>query len=372
MLRLLFAPWWAFLLMVAVVGFVTEELVDLNQTRATERAAALAAPMPELVNLSDFNRSTDVGLMDETYVSGWIDTDHNTHLTKSKSGIQTGERYMFVMFGKDDDSLTKTARAALILTESEKARFIRDVDQYIVRDSANGPVLAFNGRASGWSDFARVADKAFSKQNLRKAPDFVFLEPYWEGREVVFAPKKDEVLETRLYGHGLAAVLFIVAVVKLLLSRAKGHAGRDQATGQDGFANGPLETGQGQPGHRPEMMGHATYQADTPIGRLHQTQEHNVNLIEPAPDTTIKSKRISKARKPLISRTTWLTGMAVLIVLTVIVSTGRISEAIPIATGMAALYYGYLAFSAVGRLASRASSGSMSARLRSNPFDRLQ
>jgi hypothetical protein len=163
------------------VGFYT-----LSMKMEQDKAAALASPMPAAVSLSAFG-DDDIHLADEINVIAQINPAYNYELTKEGKSYDT-VRYMHVLFGPDDTAETKVARAAVILTEAQIDTFTAMIATNFVDFTEMGPVFSVNGEADSSPDLKSMANEAIAKEGLTKAPDFIFIEPWLEGRAVALAP----------------------------------------------------------------------------------------------------------------------------------------------------------------------------------------
>lgn len=227
MLKALFRlPYWAyFVLAITVVGLA---ILAERQHVATqqEKARALTQGAPELVDLSEFRLAQNIGLADEVNVTGWINADLNTNLVKRKNGIKTGERFMYVLFGDRDGIEGGVARAALVLTEAEKDRFIADIDTYLTGVNDRGPVVAVNGMAQFRDTYADQALKAITREGLYASADFLFLTPYWDGREAALGSVEAMPYPLKQIALALAAVLALIGAARF---RRSGAPARRQA-----------------------------------------------------------------------------------------------------------------------------------------------
>lgn len=76
MLRLLFVllalPFWVYFPIAAGVGFMAEAVCKAELKNQSDRVQALSHGPPALVNLSDFRRATDIGLVKEVHAAAQI------------------------------------------------------------------------------------------------------------------------------------------------------------------------------------------------------------------------------------------------------------------------------------------------------------
>ncbi|WP_421702653.1 hypothetical protein [Aliiroseovarius sp.] len=289
-LFILFAlPWWAYLGASGGVVWLGYQAYQMEQEKLAERQAQAAAPMPEVVDLSDFDRSRDVAPADELHVKGWINTDYNYELIKRTNGVRTGSRFMFVLFGSEDDATSRMARAAIIFSEADKDRFVDEIFDYAVDYTDEGLVIGLNGFEGSGDGYSSMVYDAFRDEGLTRAPNFVFIEPFLDGRQVALTATGEPI---RVLGYFLiaAAVFAMVALAKFAAKRRKKPA----VPKQDPFAGGPIAgaaapapTQPASPSMAPSMpppMAMAqpgsvmadSITDDTPLGRIKRRQQEQL------------------------------------------------------------------------------------------------
>jgi len=226
MLKALFRlPYWASFFLAITVVVLAMLMERQHAAIQQEKAQALAQGAPDLVNLSEFRLSQHIGLADEVNITGWINADLNTNLVKRKNGIKTGERFMYVLFGARDGIEGGVARAALVLTEAEKDRFIADIDTYLTGVNDRGPMVAVNGMAQFRDAFAEQALNAITREGLYASADFLFLTPYWDGRDAALGSVEEMPYPVLSIALALAAVLAVIGAAQF---RRSGTAARRQ------------------------------------------------------------------------------------------------------------------------------------------------
>jgi hypothetical protein len=193
------------------VGFHT-----LSMKVERDKAAALASPMPAAVSLNAFG-DDDIHLADEINVIAQINPAYNYELTQEGKSYDT-VRYMHVLFGPDDTVETKVARAAVILTEAQLGPFTGLIAANFVDFTEMGPVFSVNGEATASPDLKSMANDAIAKEGLTKAPDFIFIEPWLEGRTVALAPGGLDAVTT----SGVIASPALLSVLLALFGFSRG------------------------------------------------------------------------------------------------------------------------------------------------------
>lgn len=284
-LFILFAlPWWAYLAASGGVVWLGYQAYEMEQVKLAERQAQAEAPPPEIVDLSQFDRTRDVAPADELHVRGWINTDYNYELIKRTNGITTGSRFMFVLFGSQDDAASKVARAAIIFTEADKDRFVDEIFDHAVDFNEQGLVLGLNGFQGSGDGYSSMVSDTFRDEGLTRGPNFVFIEPFLDGRQAALTATGEPV---RVLGYFLiaAAVLAMVALAKFAAKRR-----RKAAPKQDPFAGGPIAGAGGPAAPQPAAPSMAPSMAmaqpgsimadsvtdDTPLGRIKRRQQEQL------------------------------------------------------------------------------------------------
>ncbi|SPJ31208.1 hypothetical protein [Falsiruegeria mediterranea] len=274
MLSLFFRlPFWMYLVMAVCFGYMTERLVVKDRKKDAEITEALKQDPPQVVDLSGYDPARNKALADEVTVSGWINTEHNTELTKSKNGITTGTRYMFVMAGEGDSEGSQIARAVLILTEAERDFFAENSGQFLSGLLPQGFEMTFNGRATSSMSFSDVARKAMKEQGVTRAENFFYLQPYFYGREAALSPDPNAALDIRTVGYGIAGVLVLLALSKIVMRRKNKRPQKG-----DSFANGPIVTSGVD--LQPQTVARTAHANDSPVGRLATAEPSQSSEVE--------------------------------------------------------------------------------------------
>ena len=225
-------PWWGLLIACLSVLALTEFFYQEELRYQQDYAAAQAAPVPPVVDLSDFRKAEDIHLTREVHVAGWINTDQNYELTLKKNGITKETGFMYVLYGSQDDPGASTARAAIIMTPAEKARYV----SWLAMAASGFPALSeedqrsgvqphpaglqLNGRSTSPGRLGDLAKDAFAELGVTRSKDFIFLDPFWQGRDAGMARSvaPDSV---RDWGWRIAAVIGLLSVLKLRRARTR-------------------------------------------------------------------------------------------------------------------------------------------------------
>lgn len=211
-------PWWVYIPASIGVYWVGERAYEQVLENEAERAAALAQPMPAVVDLAEFDLARDIHAADEVHVTGWMDSNLAYELIKSRNGVTTGKRYMYPMFGPTEPTSAREVRAALMLTKAQYELFMERGDAFIVGlTDADKLVFTFNGYGKTSVTMSYMATDAIKELGLVKSADFFYIEPFFEGREAALSSTSGSD-QTRLYGWIAAALVAMIGVVKRIMS----------------------------------------------------------------------------------------------------------------------------------------------------------
>lgn len=201
-----------------------------------DQEAALRLEQPAPVSLDVFNRKTDIHLAKEVHVTARMNTDYNYRLIEERDGRKDKIRYMYVFFGPSQAKSSKQARAAVILNPEDKDAF---VDLLLTQSAANFKALLKNETTTAQAnlynlagtrdlspDLRKIANQAFDEQGLKKGPNFIYIEPFLEGRVAGLTPDY-ELLSTWKYMWGSLLAIFAVITAIKFLRRHKWQEKRD-------------------------------------------------------------------------------------------------------------------------------------------------
>lgn len=323
LISIFFLPFWMFFIAAIGIAGLTEVVVDAELKTNAEKAIAREQPMPTVIDLSEFDKKTDRGLVGEVHIRGWVNSEYNKHLIKTKNGSTRSERYLMVMFGEGDTGTSKQAKAALIMTKTEREAFLENLVNYATGFGANGPELQFNGKARSRETQSDQAKDAMREDGLTLSPDFFFIEPYWEGRQVAFAAKPERAGELRQTGYLIAAFFALIGLVKWGMRAARKPK---RNLYQDDFHDSPIISGskpraKAQPIVAAVSQPSQVFTSDSPLGRLNakstmqEAQEHapEMSLNAGRPKASKKAFKKAGAGMPDIPKPIQL-GIAVVVV----------------------------------------------------------
>ena len=263
---LLRMPWWGFLILAALVVGAAEFFYKEEQDLQQRYTAALAQPAPPLVDLNSFDRDADRSDVGEVNVSGWVNFEQSYELVKKTNGVTKSRRFMYLMYGPQDGADTKTVRAAIIMTPAEEeayADLLWQLSAFNLSELAVGDVmpehsalrslplgLSINGKASRSDGFSKLAYGSMEELGVKAGPEFVFLKPFWQGREAGLT-RANTPEDVRLIGWQIAAAIAVFGLIKLVLRRRKlAKTAPVEGAAADPFANSPIATPDAKLGRR--------------------------------------------------------------------------------------------------------------------------
>lgn len=216
-------PWWLYLPAAIGVLWGGERVYGQALEAEAARAAALEAILPEPVDLGTFDPGRDIHAAGEVNVVGAFDDTPGYELVKRLRGVAVSTRYLHVIFGADEGG-SNVVRAALILDRGEEAALLAGkAAEWVVGASAGDALYRFNGIAKDTNLLAEMADEALEGQGLTKAADFIYIEPFFDGREAALA-SRGVPEQTRYIAWAIAGILALIGVVKRVTSVRAGLA----------------------------------------------------------------------------------------------------------------------------------------------------
>ncbi|MCP5037982.1 MAG: hypothetical protein GY945_10325 [Rhodobacteraceae bacterium] len=282
-------PWWTYFFIAGGIVYLAEKEHQSALDVRAKREAALQSPAPEAVNLSDFRRATDISPVKEVTVTGWFNFDYNYHLIEETNTIETDSHHLYVLFGQSDTQETKVARAAIVLDDTEWEWFAENLNQFYDFEASQSQFqYTFNGFGRSNNGVGSHVSDVFSDEGLTKSPDFIFLSPFFKGREVALTAS-DTPPKTRLNGLIFAAVVALFGVARLMMHQGGSRPARKPAK-VDAFADGPI-VGAGPSAVRPQPAMSTAIPADSPLGRINQRRlaQETQQVQETQAQATVKA-----------------------------------------------------------------------------------
>ena len=235
-------PFWVFLAAAGGLFYLGELSHRDTLAKNQELERALAGQPPQTVSLAEFDPEQNIGLADEISVQGVINPSYNYELTKRRKGPDT-TRYLYVLFDAADTEATRIARGAMVLSEAEKDRFINayyaENSEISVGEAGIASVITFNGQVQRTPDLSSMVRDAFDEQGLKRSENFIYIEPFLNGRAAGLSPtvSADEMRDL-IRSVGLGAAL--IGVLKLVLRRRRRSKSAAEATAATTETAAPL------------------------------------------------------------------------------------------------------------------------------------
>ncbi|KMW57251.1 hypothetical protein AIOL_002212 [Candidatus Rhodobacter oscarellae] len=187
---------------------------------------ALQQGAPALVDLAEFSQATNVGPANEINISGWINLDYYYQLITEGRFTDT-ERYVFMLFGEGDTYESREVRAAISLHETQLDKFDALFAGMVLRDGPNGPILKISGEIDTSVALKGQFNEVLWEEGLIQSPEFVFVVPYFEGREVALQPNPKAASETRLLFNLISLGLALFGVGRFAFFKIIGGKPRE-------------------------------------------------------------------------------------------------------------------------------------------------
>ncbi|MDV7144880.1 hypothetical protein R3X27_19545 [Tropicimonas sp. TH_r6] len=238
-------PWYGNLLFAAIFAFGAYWIHGEVEREEAEKAVALSVGPPRPVTLADFDPKRDTHPADEVHLLGWINPDYTYTLVEEKNGRVQRERLMYVLFDGNQDAEARMAHAAIILPPAQKGAFaawlkkgnsLSQIAEDTFGRELSLPVSRFNGARDRSPDLEELARDAFDEAGLTRAPNFLYIEPWIEGRAAALAPEPETAGQVALVLGTVAGVFLALAVTKLLMRRGGRSNRAERVSGQPGAA----------------------------------------------------------------------------------------------------------------------------------------
>ncbi|MEJ6401768.1 hypothetical protein [Yoonia sp. 2307UL14-13] len=222
-MRLLFTfftlpPWGYLLLAAAVFGL---GVVDTRTTANTEaeKVAAREAGIPPVISLDDFDPN-NLAPYDEVHIAAQINTDYNYELREGSA--TSSPYYMWVLVGPKANGQESVVQAAIVVPKRQKDDVVAWLNDQISDVGPLGAVMHLNGKHRTWTSHDDVAEDALTEEEgLRLAPDFFYLDPWFDGREAALAPRRADAATAAPLLNQIALVLAAIAAAKFVWRRRR-------------------------------------------------------------------------------------------------------------------------------------------------------
>ena len=211
-------PFWVYFIVAAGIGYSGVVLQDSAEPFEEEKALALSIDPPPVVNLADFSNAQHVGPADEVRVQGWINHDYDYEIW-DEGYLGEISRDVYLLFGKGDTADSRTVRAALVLSPEEMVQLRDRVDDWIIRETDTTTHLTLHGSVSYSTDLEGIFDEILYDERLFRSADFLFITPFFDGREVGLAPSPEFPILLRNVAWLIAAAFFVIGVLRFIFRR---------------------------------------------------------------------------------------------------------------------------------------------------------
>ena len=258
-------PWWAYIPASIGVLWLGERVYEQALVAEADKATALEAGQPPVVELGQFDWTRDVHIGDEVHIRGLINHEYDYELVESTNGVPTKTRHLYMIFAENDPEGANVVRGALMLNKREEAAFLdTKAEEWTVGETETGWIYQFNGFAERSVTLDDMAEGAIAEQGLTMADDFVYIEPFFEGRKAALTPQGVPD-QTRMAGWAIAAFVALIGVAKRVMS-VRARPSRDEL--EEAAAVGEADETDPIPAPAMSYAVPSGVSADTPLGRL--------------------------------------------------------------------------------------------------------
>lgn len=244
-LLFVFAAPWPVVALMAVLAFgVGGFSYRDHQNREMLKAAALEQGAPPLIDLADLSPDAALPYRNEVHVAAYVDFSLNAGLTlttKRKRSSTDDERIMYFLFDRKESKEGGQARAVVLVPAAQSDAFAAYVTDNVQGFVGEHPLFTLSGSASRDSvgSFDDLINQALAGAGLTRAPGFMVITPFYDGREAAFAPSPNGVRSDLEFWGGLGAILSLLTGYKFWRHRHRPPAAPSGPVRSFAFAAAP-------------------------------------------------------------------------------------------------------------------------------------
>ncbi len=256
LVRLLFAlPLSVMAVIALALGWFGYQDTQNRQKQADQKMLIADQPQPALSNISAFDPKPEGKALVEANLNARWAFEHNTELTTtSKSGATESKGVMMVFMDETAGPTGDNKVAAVIVTDTANKEALMTWMMEHLRDEALPyPQVQLEGLVGTRRESDHV-DKVLAENNLTRAANFFYLEPYLKGRDAALARVKERVAEGvgMSFLTGMAILIGGIAALRLcyrlVATSVRGARASGGNRGNDGSTN---RAGNPQPARDP-------------------------------------------------------------------------------------------------------------------------
>lgn len=192
----------------------------LENQRMARDAQALAAGMPEVVDVRDARGAAALSAVDEVNAQTQLAWDYSYDLWYEEN-LGADFTVMFPILAPDASSMNDVIGVAMFQAEDESFETLGPemVKAWFVGEADYGPVMNLNGELDGMGKWQGLVEDSFYDLGLTMPADPIVIWPYIDGRDVALAPR--EAGAWTIFGvlSKVAGAIGLFALGKLVIGR---------------------------------------------------------------------------------------------------------------------------------------------------------
>lgn len=224
------------------------------------RLAAVEGPPPSAIPADSLSRSS-IPASGEIAVFGRFKQEW-THRQTSRTMNGTEEIFVYFLVGPDQPSGMKSAFAAVPVRASEEETFRAYLAQSVVGEDERGPIYEIRGLENpGDTRHDRVL-KGLDRAGFALSPSFVYITPFYDGREAGLLPPAVDNAQLMTAGGALVVVLVLFGFVKVIGGGGSASKGERK----------PIGAGRREPEEiaQPKAQLSSEIDPNSPLARIHR------------------------------------------------------------------------------------------------------
>lgn len=211
-LLLLVGPFWVQLAAAAICLALGVWAIQDNAKMADARLALTQSAPPALIPIAEVQKDKALAVQ-EVNLRTAIAIAHNTRLIAKTNLVKTDEDLMYVLQDETAGTSEPVVRGVILLEPDQVDDFADWVTANAVGFSEIGPVVALNGLVAKNRNVSHVSD-VFDERGLKRAENFVYLEPFFLPRDQALAQLPKSESDTPKWLFGIAAALSLIGAFK--------------------------------------------------------------------------------------------------------------------------------------------------------------
>jgi len=156
-------PYWAYMVLGALFFPLSWVVYSGSNDRAVDYAKAMEIGPPAMVELGAFDKSKDIGLLDEVVIRAQLDMSLRYNLTRTKNGTVRDRAFMMALYPVDAQN--NTSPPVGLIWETRKGFSPETLADKVVGEGIFGPIIELHGKHERMGRLSKNAKGAFEEQN---------------------------------------------------------------------------------------------------------------------------------------------------------------------------------------------------------------